>query len=895
MQIQIKPYSLHGESFKSKFFYFFSKNKLSLKILNFFNDKSTSLYKDKINLWKICLYSISVQEKVFFSLDSIDILLYTNFVIKNRYKISNFNLELDSSIIDNFEKNLKESILNFSKINIDLEQDHAPILDLEKKELIKFNFWLYNFFTRKRWGFIISVFEGWIIYELMSSFQWQNFFLFWTKISKSLRQFQWENSLRNWVFLMDEHLFSFGKKKKSILINLKNLQTCFEMWTGLKILKKFFRFYLRTKSKFLEQLVDVQSYIFDKNFYYLWNYRKAFLKKFDFMLKGWMLWRTQAIWNWLILPSIQFPSQFSNLNWPYKSIRANIFSTGLFIFNIPQMGLSSFFLDFCTLGYNRFFWAAWNYIDSLELLQSWKYQVSHVYWGPFESMVTDYKIYQGAYFIDSIGTLWLPLMILLSRDYKSWNQFWKYMVTYANIFQLKLEPTYKKKLKSSELFSLSKYDWLKKFWDWLPIEEKVHNWAWVSSIFFGYNKSFIVLNDPYWINLMGFSSTFPKQIKHHRHIEDEVISLQKKIRSSLNLKYLRKNFNFSIFFESYSSYFYINNYLNFFYEYIYDEVPYFESHFKEPFLGKGISYFSLFNFFRLFYSYDTWLTNKLWIDFLISNSALNYQWFNFIKFFKTSKTYFLDISLDLERRIDYIISSSLWWIGLISNGWIGLVYSLNFNLKNNFLFNFIERFMFFYWYTVCLFFDFLINKNFLSWHIYLSFIKFLEFYGVWPEDSAPLQKIIVVLCAHFFYWNLFWTQPIVKTNHFHFIKLNLSVLSLESVNYTCEPFQYRYFVFYSSFNKDLFVQTIRRNLFTSLIFNNIFIKENFSNISFQDYENFLLFWLINYQNNLHYQPNSLNFILELNEFSTWDLKKKFLELERYNNFILRQKTYKKIA
>jgi hypothetical protein len=68
-------------------------------------------------------------------------------------------------------------------------------------------------------------------------------------------------------------------------------------------------------------------------------------------------------------------------------------------------GRFSTFLDYWTADYNRFFHSGFTFIDSLSLLDMWRYHGTAVIWGDYESFIEDFIVFQPAYLADQFQAI----------------------------------------------------------------------------------------------------------------------------------------------------------------------------------------------------------------------------------------------------------------------------------------------------------------------------------------------------------------------------------------------------------------------------------------------------------------------------------------------------------
>ena len=204
--------------------------------------------------------------------------------------------------------------------------------------------------------------------------------------------------------------------------------------------------------------------------------------------------------------------------------------------------------DWLTSGYNRFFHFGHNYIDSSVALDLIRYQITENYWGDFESIVEDYTGYQATYFPDNIATIWIPILLLATKKFNSQSDMSLHIKDYNTVFMFKQFKQYRQ-FRADIFFKLDNLTKLQLLRDPQPIDSRVFHLEKIFNLYFSYNSSQFLANQPSWsvtlTNPLDFYSTLVYDYNEDLKIEERERNLMFSL-SKYNYDYTS---NTSIFFK----------------------------------------------------------------------------------------------------------------------------------------------------------------------------------------------------------------------------------------------------------------------------------------------------------------------------------------------------------
>jgi hypothetical protein len=73
-------------------------------------------------------------------------------------------------------------------------------------------------------------------------------------------------------------------------------------------------------------------------------------------------------------------------------------------------------MDYWTADYNRLFHAGFTYMDSLSLLEIFRYHASAIVWSGFESFTDDFLFFQAVYYVEQLNAVRTALINVVLKE-----------------------------------------------------------------------------------------------------------------------------------------------------------------------------------------------------------------------------------------------------------------------------------------------------------------------------------------------------------------------------------------------------------------------------------------------------------------------------------------------
>jgi hypothetical protein len=795
--------------------------------------------------------------------------------------------------------------------------DYAPY-----KTNLSLNDYFYKNFN---WLNNINLYFYKNIYQLIVNFYFEPFFFFRPQIEQTLADFWFICFFWEWSLFFDNRVFDstlVWNDPNAIVPDLSHLKHVNELKAGLKIIwtirnykeVNFFSYYL--------DFSDIQSFVFDKNFFSVWNYWVGASHELNIFGSENMTGLINFLWEKLYTPGVNFDSKYQRLVKGYDIFPTRLLRFGFFPDATMFIGHMNPGYDWITTGYNWFFHFGENYLDSNLSLELVRFQISENYWGNFENIVEDYFPHQSVYFSDNLLALRLPLILLLAKnDYKSEKDLALFMLDYNTVFKFTAFKTFGT-LSAETLFTLEPTQWLKYLHDIQSVDQKFFSQERLINLFFGYNSSNSLVNQPAWLAPLTSISQFYSTLRFDAAEITYIEELAQKLTVYTNSDNYAFTAKPSIYFALQQPQA-INSLILYLNEKYFDDGGYFKSAHQRTDNFYSFSTFNWQNNFYLFYSevlpapHYTWRISVLnWVIFEL----------NLVNF----KDY-LDTLLKFKELLPEIFTLSFTTkfsdplFVLVTHGWI--IHSLSSYITNSVLtfwvdlyklFKFFKdlygptRFDFFFLHLIE---EIKCNLNYFSnWYqitaktfaqsIYITLIKSLPdnifsfplmfYYSLLHSDNYFIKIIFEYI--NIFYYSMFtYSIPICYIDIYYFQKPNLIVTSLKSMNFTTKPLPIEfYFPFLFIFTNDQAIIRIFTN--PQFIMQPTFLDgkpvsvNNFTEI--QDFISTLAVVRVNNLENSFRKTDKLVQILNSTNFN--NKKVDWLEYDRYINYVVKKNCYKRI-
>ncbi len=268
---------------------------------------------------------------------------------------------------------------------------------------------------------------------------------------------------------------------------------------ALKIYKRFFSYKNLHLLSYYLSFDDIQTFAFDKWFIHIWNYWVGAQNQLNIYSEEGLDGYINFLWEKIYTPTTHVKSKYYRENYGYNSEATRLMQFVFFPDTVMMWGHMNVSLDMFSNPYEWFFHFGDNYIDSLQSLDYVWYQLTANYWGDFDSLVEDYTAYQPTYISDSYSAVWLPIIMLLTKEYPNPKTMDIFINDYNTAFQFKKINKFKELLRAKNLFLLTPEQRLELFWDPQTIDYHLHALEKVLIVYFGYNFSNFITNHPKWL------------------------------------------------------------------------------------------------------------------------------------------------------------------------------------------------------------------------------------------------------------------------------------------------------------------------------------------------------------------------------------------------------------
>lgn len=391
-----------------------------------------------------------------------------------------------------------------------------------------------------------------VIYELLSSYYFEPFFFFREKIDWTMTEFwlvcyfwEWSVVFEEWVY----HPKIVYNDPKHTYPPLSHLSHKSDFDFSYKLIANLFDYKNTSPFSYYLEFQDFQTYAFDKNYVYLWDYNIGTSNPLNvFGPKGWTGY-INFLREKLASPKIQFPSNYYWNDLGYDSFATRTLNFAFFPDQVLLWGMFNPNFDWLTAGYNWFFHFGDTYIDYCIGLDLIWYQITENYWGDFEYIVEDFTVYQTTYFPDSLATIWLPVILLATKNYTKSSDMSLHINDFNGVFHFKNVRTFED-FNSEKFFSLDRISRLEKLRDFQQIDEKPFHLEKIFNIFYAYNFSCFTANFPTWLlNLVAPEDLYSTLIYDYEE-DFKIEEWEWIIVKRLSVKNYDNSTNLSIYFKT---------------------------------------------------------------------------------------------------------------------------------------------------------------------------------------------------------------------------------------------------------------------------------------------------------------------------------------------------------
>lgn len=389
-------------------------------------------------------------------------------------------------------------------------------------------------------------------YEKTVTYYLEPYFFFWDRIEQPLEDFWFICFFREWAILLEDWIYHPKKwnNPKHIFPLLSHLTSKADFKPGYSYIKRLYDYKNLDTNSYYLNYGDVQELAIDKNFLSIWNYWTGTYHKMNYFgHRGWtgfLNYFREKIYT----PRVHVPSSYYWYDYGYGSYATRMLEFAFFPDIVSYWGRFNPSYDWLTTGFNWFFHFGDTFLDSLSALELIRYQLTELYWGGFESFVGDFSAYQPTYFSDSIATVRVPLIVLLARtSYITPGWMDTYIIDYNKVFNFKKMKLYKNF--SAELFyDMEPIDRLEIVWDVIPMDQWAFILEKVLSLYFAYNSSIVLANQPGWVIPMTNISEFYSSWRYPSSEDKRMEEMSWKLVTSINRYDYQYTTNPSIYFTS---------------------------------------------------------------------------------------------------------------------------------------------------------------------------------------------------------------------------------------------------------------------------------------------------------------------------------------------------------
>lgn len=694
-----------------KIFIPFNYDVIPLTSLGLVLAQQNTLVNSKLNSWPFMYFSV---------LDSTSDTMLAEFAVKHPDLVINNNgcLTLDQEKFNAYQEKLL--------VEVDKEfwtklVTWKPLFDSAPEDLYEFKqvapFKINSNYTRlvdfqastDEWYELLS---WYISYEFKWTYYYEPFFFFNEKIEQPLDEFWLVCFFRQRALLLEDRLFEQSLKwndPQAEVPLFSHLKSKSELKSALKIYKWFLSYRNNHLSAYYLKFDDIQTLTFDSRFVHVWNYwLGAYHELNEFAQYGWLGF-VNFLWEKIYTPITHVNSQLYWEEHGYNSMSTWVIQFVFFPDAVLMTDDFNVSFDTFTDNFARFFHFGKNYMDTILALDYVRYQITDNLWGDFESLVEDYAAYQPTYESDNFGAIWLPIILLLSKEYESPRSMDIFLSNYNDVFQFWRIKEFKI-LWAKNFFTLKPLERLASFWDVQTIDSQMLSMDWLVNMLFGYNLSDCISNHPKWL-VDFFSPNIFYSLFHYDTSEDLAYEENfVRIMSSLTKYNYTYRTTLPIYFQKVRKTFNLDYLFSYFNEKIYDDYGYIFSSFSRIDMASKPEVFSWLDKNSLFYAeclpnnHYSWrvvILNNFFFEWTFKDSfeilsftsILNNFFFNLFElslFDSNSATLsqFQSKILILKFHLEFLLEYPLGWIINFVDTYISSYFDLV-NVKLNFLLQYI--------------------------------------------------------------------------------------------------------------------------------------------------------------------------------------------------------------
>lgn len=549
-----------------------------------------------------------------------------------------------------------------------------------------------------------------ISYEFKWTYYYEPFFFFNEKIEQPLDEFWLVCFFRQRALLLEERLFDHSLKwndPKADVPLFSHLKSKSELRSALKIYKWFLSYRNNHLSAYYLKFDDIQTLTFDNRFVHVWNYwLGAYHELNEFAQYGWLGF-INFLWEKIYTPLTHVNSKLYREEYGYNSTSTRVLQFVFFPDAVLMTDDFNVSFDTFTDNFARFFHFGKNYMDAILALDYVRYQITENLWGEFESLVEDYAAYQPTYESDNFGAMWLPIILLLSKEYESPRSMDIFLNNYNDVFQFWRIKEFKI-LWAKNFFALKPLERLASFRDVQTIDSQMLSMDWLVNMFFGYNLSDCISNHPKWL-LDFFSPNIFYSLFNYDTSED--LAFEENfvwIMSSLTKYNYTYRTTLPIYFQKVWKTFNLDYLFSYFNEKIYDDYGYILSSFSRIDMASKPEVFSWLDKNSLFYAeclpnnHYSWrivIFNNFFFEWTFKDnfeilsfmSILRKNFFNLLElsFFDPNSAtlpQFQSKILVLKFHLEFLLEYPLGWVITFTEVYFGSYFDLV-KLMYNFLFS----------------------------------------------------------------------------------------------------------------------------------------------------------------------------------------------------------------
>lgn len=743
----------------------------------------------------------------------------------------------------------------FSELNSEESffQKKQPIMVTVHYQIYSFLFKIFTFFNIKLIG-------SQKIFDLITDHNQDPFFTFWKNIIISKRAFFYINHFWERSFLMQDTLLKKSNSKISKILN--PYTNVYESNRGMWILYNFLVYRTYTNNYILWDFTDVQDFAFDKNFFFLWDYKWAFKKYPNIMIKARLMDWKNYFKNRLLMPMLQYPSSYTYVKSPQVYGWSWEKALSYFPTYILQAENNNMYLDKFVAGYSWFFKAGETYFDNLNLLEKQWYWSTHINYGQYDYLIFDFPWYQMAYMTSVISYTWFAIEMLILEEYSSSRKFQYYIWKYDTMFQFYQDPYLKKNLWADLLFKKKPLERLKVLRD--PIDDMIVivPKEWITSLIFGYNPSIHFFHTPKWFLDLNDNTDFYLQIKADTREDQRWESLDYVSTFYMYNYHNKLKPNVSLFTKDNYKVLYLGHFISFINEKIHNDPGYINSLFNFTYYPAKKTNFNYLGLMDIFYDTQLPPINFSWSPF----SSIEY-WTEWLKF---------EENIDFIRRI-----------------LIQLYKNIEFGLKD-IKFTKIMFSKYNIWYSNSTQTHFYITIKlpeikFIS-NMLIPFFNFMLYNFEIPDIYKNYYLWFIYKLPKNIWFELFmWTVPRLELVCFNDCNNTLWFVILQKLDNFCSPIPLDFFFLNSNLKSypDTIHTITHKN---QLLPTNFFEKSVFTDYSENEIKKFLILWGLT----RHYLnddfTHDVEFLMALASIN--NNKYQNPELQRYKDYVIKSNLYK---